>query len=215
VTAALWRASPERLANARVTQFIEWVGVHGDANIRSYDRLYAWSIEQPEAFWAAVWAFTGVRAAKRGDVVLADGHMMPGARWFPEARLNFAENLLRRRDDGIAIHFRGEDRARASLSHARLYEQVSVLARALREAGIRSGDRVAAYMPNMPETIVGMLAATSIGAVWSSCSPDFGVQGVIEGDHTVFGLKLHDGLVVRDHVGRGGQQGNAQQTEKQ
>ncbi|MGB5562657.1 MAG: acetoacetate--CoA ligase [Sedimenticolaceae bacterium] len=180
MTAALWRASPERLAGARVTQFIEWVDGHGDASIRSYDRLYAWSIEQPEAFWAAVWAFTGVRAAKRGDVVLADGHMMPGARWFPEARLNFAENLLRRRDDTIAIHFRGEDRARSSLSHARLYEQVSVLARALREAGIRPGDRVAAYMPNMPETIVGMLAATSIGAVWSSCSPDFGVQGVID-----------------------------------
>jgi acetoacetyl-CoA synthetase len=168
------------VAGARVTRFIELVNARHGAAIRSFGGLYDWSIAEPQAFWSAVWDFSGVQAATRGEVILSDGDRMPGAHWFPDARLNFAENLLRRRDDALAMHFRGEDAVRRSLTFAELYQQVAQLAQALRAQGVGPGDRVAAYMPNMPETIVAMLATTSIGALWSSCSPDFGVQGVVD-----------------------------------
>jgi len=119
-------------------------------------------------------------AETRGERALVDGGRMPGARWFPDARLNFAENLLRRQDGEAAIIFHGEDRVRRGLTFQELYDQVSRLAQALRAAGVGRGDRVAGYVPNMPETVVAMLATTSLGAVWSSCSPDFGVQGVLD-----------------------------------
>ena len=112
--------------------------------------------------------------------MILDDDRMPGARWFPEARLNFSENLLRRRDDADAIVFWGEDRVRRRLSHRQLYDQVARVARALHESGVRAGDRVAAILPNMPETVVAMLASASLGATWCSCSPDFGVQGVVD-----------------------------------
>jgi len=180
MTAPLWQPSAERIAGARVTRFVEQVNASHGTAIGSFGQLYDWSIAQPQAFWAAVWDFTAVQAGTRGKAVLRDGDRMPGAHWFPDARLNFAENLLRRRDDSIAIHFRGEDKVRRSLSYAQLHAQVSSLALALRAAGLQPGDRVAAYMPNMPEAVIGMLATASIGAIWSSCSPDFGVQGVLD-----------------------------------
>jgi acetoacetyl-CoA synthetase len=156
--------------------------VESDWNITIADfaSLYRFSIDETEKFWQSFKDFAGVIAETWGTVVLEHGDHMPGARWFPGARLNFAENLLKRRDEGDALIFRGEDRVRRRMSYAELYAETSRLAQAMREAGITAGDRIAGMMPNMPETVIAMLAATSIGAVWSSCSPDFGVDGVID-----------------------------------
>jgi acetoacetyl-CoA synthetase len=175
----LWTPSPERIARANLTQFMLDVRERHGFHARDYRELYEWSVGEREQFWRTVWEYAGV-IGEPGNVVLADGDRMPGARWFPQARLNFAENLLRRRDDHTALVFWGEGRVRRSVSCAELHALVSRFAQALRASGVRAGDRVAGYMPNMPETVVAMLAATSIGAVWSSCSPDFGVQGVLD-----------------------------------
>jgi acetoacetyl-CoA synthetase len=131
-------------------------------------------------FWQSVWAFCGVIGDMGAGPYLADADKMPGALWFSNARLNFAQNLLRRRDHDTALVFWGENKVRRKLSFAQLYDQVSATAQALRAMGVKPGDRVAAFMPNMPETVVALLATTSIGAIWSSCSPDFGVQGVLD-----------------------------------
>ncbi|BAK74888.1 acetoacetyl-CoA synthase [Pseudogulbenkiania sp. NH8B] len=172
----LWRPSaPCRLDAFRA----EVAREHGIA-LDDYDALYEWSLREPAAFWQALWRFAGVRASREADTVLQDGERMPGARWFVGARLNFAANLLRRRDDGVALAFYGEDRVRATWSWRRLYDTVSRLAQALRAQGVGPGDRVAGLVPNMPETVAAMLAAASLGAVWSSCSPDFGVAGVLD-----------------------------------
>ena len=146
----------------------------------SYEALDRWAADTPEDFWPLVWDFAGVLAKHKGESVVLDADCMPGARWFPEARLNFAENLLRRRDEKTALVFWGEDAVRRRISYAGLYADVARLAAALREEGVGPGDRVAGLLPNMPEAIIGMLATASIGAVWSSCSPDFGVQGVLD-----------------------------------
>ncbi len=176
----LWQPSPEQVATANVTRFAAMVREHHGVDADTYAMLHRWSIEDRSAFWSAIWDY-GEVVGDRGDgPVLVDGDRMPGAKWFPGARLNFAENLLRRRDDTPAILFRGEDRVRYALSFRRLHDMVAVVAQALCEAGVTRGDRVAGYMPNLPETVVAMLATTSIGAIWSSASPDFGVQGVVD-----------------------------------
>jgi acetoacetyl-CoA synthetase len=149
-------------------------------HLSDYGALYRSSIDEPEAFWTALWDFCGVQAAERGTVVVRDADRMWRARFFPDARLNFAENLLRRRDEGDAIVFRGEDRVRRRLSFRELYDEVSRTAAALRALGVRPGDRVAGYLPNLPETVVAALGTAAIGAIWSSCSPDFGVPGVVD-----------------------------------
>ncbi len=176
---ALWRPSAERIATAEITRFTAFVNQTWNARAVDYPSLHHWSVRYPEQFWDAVWGFAGIVAETKGDTVVEKEHRMPGARWFSEARLNYAENLLRRRDDAEAIVFWGEDRVRRSLSHARLYDIVSVLAQALADVGVSRGDRVAGYLPNMPEAITAMLATASLGAVWSSCSPDFGVRGAV------------------------------------
>jgi acetoacetyl-CoA synthetase len=145
-----------------------------------YHDLYAWSVEDLEGFWEAVWDFCGVIHEGARGPVLVDGDKMPGARFYPEVRLNFAENLLRRRDGHDAIVFWGEDKVRRRLSYAELHDLVTRTAAALAGLGVGDGDRVAGFMPNMPETVVAMLATASLGAIWSSCSPDFGVQGVLD-----------------------------------
>jgi acetoacetyl-CoA synthetase len=152
---------------------------HG-VDVPDYASLHRWSVDHLEDFWSTLWDFAGIVAQTRGEIALADGDKMPGARFFPDARLNFAENLLRRRDAGEAIVFRGETRVAKRLSHRELYDAVSRMAQALRAAGVVEGDRVAAYLPNLPETVIAMLAAASVGAIWTSCSPDFGPQGVID-----------------------------------
>ncbi|MBT3170914.1 MAG: AMP-binding protein, partial [Rhodospirillaceae bacterium] len=150
------------------------------ASFDNFEALYDWSIREPEKFWLSMWDFAGIIAETRGARTLINGDKMPGAEWFPDARLNYAENLLRRRDDGDAMVFWGEEKVRRRLSFAELHDRVSRLAQALRARGIGEGDRIAGYLPNMPETIIAMLATASLGAVWSSCSPDFGAQGVLD-----------------------------------
>ena len=146
----------------------------------SYRDLYGWSVREPEKFWKSVWTFCKVEAETQGDPTLLHGDRMPGARFFPNARLNYAENLLRRRDDSEAIVFWGEDKVKRRLTGDQLYDRVSQLVQAMLRMGIRPGDRIAGYVPNMPETVIAMLATASIGAIWSSCSPDFGARGVID-----------------------------------
>jgi acetoacetyl-CoA synthetase len=180
MTNMLWQPSAARIVEANVTAFRKKVAQDHQLDLADYESLYRWSVEQPERFWSSVWDDGEVIAATRGQTVLDNGDRMPGARWFPQARLNFAENLLRKRDDSDALVFWGEDKVRRRLSHAELYEQVSRMAQALRAMGVGIGDRVAGYMPNMPETVTAMLATTSIGATWCSCSPDFGVNGVVD-----------------------------------
>jgi acetoacetyl-CoA synthetase len=176
----LWTPSPDRVAASQLTAFAERVGERHGVNARDYASLHGWSVEQPAAFWSAVWDYAGVVAETRGERALVDPQRMPGARFFPDARLNFAENLLRRRDGADAIVFWGESRVRRRLSNRELYDTVARLAQALKAEGVGPGDRVAGFLPNMPEAVIGMLAAASLGATWSSCSPDFGVQGVLD-----------------------------------
>ncbi len=180
MTAPLWTPSPERRAQANLTAFAALVAERHGVRYDNYPDLYAWSVREPEQFWSALWDFCGVVAETKGERVLVDGHRMPGAQWFPDARLSYAENMLRRRDDAPAMIFRGENKVRRTLSFADVYDTVSRLAQALLSEGVKPGDRVAAIVSNMPEAIIGMLAANSIGAIWSSCSPDFGVQGVLD-----------------------------------
>ena len=161
-------------------RFLERVRDRLNSSVTDYDGLYHWSLDHPETFWRELWDFAGVIGDGPGDIGTEHWPQMPGTRWFPEARLNFAENLLRRRDEGTAIVFAGEDGARRALSYQALYAEVARTAQALKDAGVQPGDRVAGYLPNLPETVIAMLAAASLGAVWSSCSPDFGVQGVLD-----------------------------------
>ncbi|MBO0756969.1 MAG: acetoacetate--CoA ligase, partial [Bradyrhizobiaceae bacterium] len=175
----LWTPSPERIAGTQVVAFMEEVNRRHGVALENYRDLHAWSISHPELFWDQVWDFCGVigdKSARR----LIDGDRMPGAQFFPDARLNFAENLLRRSDDREALVFRGEDKCTYRWTFAELSAQVSRLQQALQGAGVGVGDRVAGMMPNLPETIAAMLAVTSIGAIWSSCSPDFGERGVLD-----------------------------------
>ncbi|MCH7702011.1 MAG: acetoacetate--CoA ligase [Planctomycetes bacterium] len=176
----MWTPSAERLKRANLTAFMKEVNAEFGPGLATYSALYDWSIAAPEQFWPAVWRFGGIIADTMGDTVVRDADKMPGARWFPEARLNFAENLLRFRDNQQALVFWNEQGWQAVLTYAELFDQVTRLAAALRAMGVAPGDRVAAFMPNMPEAVVAMLAAASIGALWSSCSPDFGVRGVMD-----------------------------------
>jgi acetoacetyl-CoA synthetase len=176
----LWQPSSERRAAANLTAFMEQVKLDWEVSFQDYGDLYRWSCDEIEKFWRSVWRFGGIIADTPGSVVLQDPHRMPGARFFPQARLNFAENLLRRTGTEDAIVFWGEDRVRRPLSYDELTDQVGRLARAFSEMGVVAGDRVAAFMPNVPETMIAMLAATSIGAVFTSCSPDFGAAGVLD-----------------------------------
>jgi len=169
----LWQPNPATVGATRMAQFMQATG-HG-----RYADLWQWSVDQPEAFWPKIWDFCGA-VGEPGSVVLRDGDKMPGARWFPEAKLNFAENLLQHRDDGEALVFWGEDKVKRRLSRAELYREVARFQAFLVANGVGEGDRVAGYLPNLPETLIAMLAATSLGAIWSSASPDFGVQGVLD-----------------------------------
>ncbi len=198
----LWTPSAERVAAANMTAFTRRIEQKHHLALSEYGDLYRWSIAQREAFWTELWEYASI-VGERGPRTLVDGAMMPGARWFPDARLNFAENLLAARtadDPGDALVFWGEDKTKRRLSHAELYRAVAGAAAGLRSAGVQTGDRVVAYMPNMPETIIAMLATAAIGAVWSSCSPDFGVRGVIDR----FGQITPTVLFVADSYCQGG-----------
>jgi acetoacetyl-CoA synthetase len=176
----LWTPSEERIKQANMTRFMEFVSQKFGEVFTSYDDLYQWSIENIPDFWAAMWEFGEIRASQNYNVVVDDLNKMPGAQWFIGAKLNFAENLLRYRDDHIALIFKGEVHDPVRITYAELYDRVARLAKSLRETGVAAGDRVAGFMPNMMETVIAMLAATSVGATWSSCSPDFGIKGVLD-----------------------------------
>jgi acetoacetyl-CoA synthetase len=178
--APIWTPSAGRIDGAVITRFARELAGRAGLEIRGYDELYRYSIDRPAEFWSAVWDFCGVRASERGREVVRHLDRMPGAEFFPDARLNFAENLLRRRDERDALVFQGEGRVRRRMTFRELYDAVSRMAQAFRAAGLAPGDRVGGYVPNVPEAIVAALAAHCIGAVWSSCSPDFGVQGVLD-----------------------------------
>jgi acetoacetyl-CoA synthetase len=160
--------------------FMQYVNARYGMSLANYGELYDWSIEESPVFWETLWAFSEVIHSRSYDQVVDDINKMPGARWFEGARLNFAENLLQYRDDHIALSFKGETRRTVSITYNELYQQVARLAQSMRDMGIQPGDRVAGFMPNMIETVVAMLAATSVGAIWSSCSPDFGIKGVLD-----------------------------------
>ena len=176
----MWEPSQALIEHSNLTAFARQAVRRWKLKLNTYPAFYDWSVEHPEQFWDSVWDSCGVIASKKGARVLVDGDRMPGAKWFPEARLNFAENMLRRRDDADAFVFWDETGFRRRISHAALQAEVSRVAQAMRAEGLVAGDRVAAFIPNMPETAVLALAAISIGAVWSSCSPDFGTDGVLD-----------------------------------
>ncbi|MCD8562920.1 MAG: acetoacetate--CoA ligase, partial [Alphaproteobacteria bacterium] len=175
----LWEPSPARAASSLLSDFKTRIEAKIGKPLEGYAGLWQWSVDNSPEFWSECWDYCGV-IGEKGAVILKDGDKMPGAQFFPEAQLNYAENLLRRRDDKPAIIFRAEKGEDRILSAAQLYDQVSLWAQAFKDAGIQPGDRVAGYMPNMPETIIAMLAASSLGAIWSSASPDFGVQGLVD-----------------------------------
>jgi acetoacetyl-CoA synthetase len=170
----IWTPDPARAARSALAGFMQRAGGFAD-----YASLHRWSVERSEDFWSHVWDFCAVQGDK-GARTLVDGDRMPGAKWFPDARLNFAQNLLRQADDSDAIVFWGEDKVKKRLSRRQLHALVSRLQQALAAAGVRKGDRVAGYLPNLPESVAAMLATASLGATWSSCSPDFGVRGVLD-----------------------------------
>jgi acetoacetyl-CoA synthetase len=176
----LWTPSTELIQQSNITHFIAAVNARYHKNLQSYNDLYRWSVEAVPDFWAALWDFAGIIASHPYDTVVEDLSVFPGARWFPGARLNFAENLLRFRDDHPALIFHGETHASFTLTYRQLYESVVRFALSLQDLGVRAGDRVAAYMPNRPETVTAMLAASSLGAVWSSCATDIGAPAALE-----------------------------------
>ena len=176
----LWTPSEEQIQDSNMYRFMTGVNRKYQKNFTTYPELWQWSVDHIPEFWAEMWDFAGVIASRPCDEVIDDVTRMPGTRWFKGARLNFAENLLRYRDDETAIVFRGEDQVRRRLTYAELYDEVARTAASLRALGLKPGDRVVGFMPNMPESIIAMLAAASLGAVWSSCSPDFGIKGVLD-----------------------------------
>ena len=177
--APLWSPRPEQVAATRLTAFGRAARELGAPPVDDYLQFHRWSIEQPEAFWTAIWDFCGVQG-ERGGRVLADGGRMPGAAFFPDARLNFTTNVLGAADDSVAIVATSESRPERTITRAELARDVARAAAAFRRAGVKKGDRVAAVVANTPETIVAALGAAAIGAVWSSCSPDFGVRGILD-----------------------------------
>ncbi len=176
----LWSPSAERREATALVQFRRLAEQASGRTFPDYESLWRWSIDDRASFWSLVWNFAGVRASRTWETVLDNGDAMPGARWFTGARLNYAENLLRKRDDSMAIVCRGEGDRRRALTFRELHDAVAAMSAWLAGRGVRRGDRVAGYLPNLPETIVAKLATASLGAVWSSSSPDFGTRGVLD-----------------------------------
>ena len=201
VAKPIWEPGTQRVEAANISRFMRFVREQtGNDDIRRYQPLYEFSIRQPEKFWQLVWEFCGIRATGDFDEVLIDGDKMPGAKWFPRVRLNFAQNLLRYKDDRVALIARNEWGHKREITYRELHVEVGKLAHALKAAGVGIGDRVAGFLPNIPEAVIAMLATASLGAVWSSCSPDFGTQGVVDR----FGQIAPKVLFTADAYGYGG-----------
>ena len=176
----LWQPNENRIRNANLTGFIKAIENDWNVQLGNFEELYDFSIKEQDKFWISLKDFTNIIAETWGNTVQKNPGCMPGTNFFPDARLNFAENLLKRRDNHDAIVFNGENKIFYRLTYSELYNQVSKLRQALISLGLSPGDRVAGYLANTPEAVIAMLATTSIGAIWSSCSPDFGTQGVLE-----------------------------------
>ncbi|MEP7244918.1 MAG: acetoacetate--CoA ligase [Gammaproteobacteria bacterium] len=176
----IWSPSAERVADANTTRFVTCINARRALRLKTHADLYQWSIEHPADFWVELARFADVRADWGNGPPVQDAGRMPGARFFPTARLNFAENLLRFRDRQPALVFRNDRGSRRELSYLELHEEVARVAAGLRAVGVVAGDRVTGFLPNLPEATIAMLAAASIGAIWSSCSPDFGMGGVLD-----------------------------------
>ncbi|MHC4597466.1 MAG: AMP-binding protein, partial [Planctomycetota bacterium] len=211
----LWTPDPEKAKATQMHRFMEKAHEKGFIPVTGWNALYRWSVEDIEAFWPFLWETMGVIASKKWDTVLEE-RKMPGARWFRGARLNFAENLLRFHDDRTALLSLDESGKASEISYAELHNRVARCAAALRDAGVRQGDRVAGFLPNIPHAVIAMLAATSLGAIWSSCSPDFGIQGVLDrfgqiepkvlftADAYAYNGKTFDSMVrIADLLGKG------------
>lgn len=180
MTNALWQPDSSRIQKANLTRFTQLINEKYGQTLSDYSSLYQWSIHNSEAFWSEMWDFGDIISQQKGTEILSDADKMPGALWFPESRLNYAQNLLKFRDDTVAMVFRGEKGQRQTITYRELYLKVAQLAAGLKSAGVRPGDRVAGFVPNCIETVIAMLATASLGAVWSSCSPDFGINGVLD-----------------------------------
>ncbi|MHA1195280.1 MAG: acetoacetate--CoA ligase [Promethearchaeota archaeon] len=176
----LWEPSDEWIKNAEITRFINFVNNNYGQNIKGAKELYKWSVDDIPNFWAAMWDFAGIIASKKYDKVVEDLNKFPGTKWFPGARLNFAENLLKYKDDQLAFIFQGETKVSRQMTYGELNKVVVRLAKSLKELGIKTGDRVVSYIPNLIETPIAMLAATSIGAVWASCGAELQPSAVID-----------------------------------
>jgi acetoacetyl-CoA synthetase len=176
----LWQPDTEKMKQSQMWEFLQLIVEKYDLPKANYAALHRWSVAHPDAFWGEFWDYTEVVHSRKAEKVVDDAHKMPGARWFEGARLNFAENLLQHRGGQTAIIFRGEQGEERRLSRDELYAEVCRIADGLRAAGVKPGDRIAAFMPNLPETVIAMLAAASLGAIWSSSSPDFGIKGVLD-----------------------------------
>ncbi|HKL00994.1 MAG TPA: acetoacetate--CoA ligase [Desulfotignum sp.] len=176
----LWEPSEDRIKSTNMYRFMTIVNEKYNKHFTDYPQLWEWSVENLEDFWATAWDFLDIKASVPYEKVIQDKDKMPGATFFKGSKLNFAENLLRCRDDRTALVFRGEDAVRRTLTYNQLYDEVAKTAASLKAMGVGPGDRVVGFVPNMPESIIAMLAAASLGAVWSSCSPDFGIKGVLD-----------------------------------
>jgi acetoacetyl-CoA synthetase len=176
----LWQPTEEQVRKTNMYRFMKVINDKYNKNFKEFTTLYDWSVENIPEFWETMWEFADIICSKSYDQVIDDVSKMPGARWFSGAQLNFAENLLRHRDNRTALIFKGEGQESIRISYAELYDEVARLAQALKETGVKAGDRVVGFIPNMPAATIAMLGATSLGATWSSCSPDFGLKGVLD-----------------------------------
>ncbi|MCK5162062.1 MAG: acetoacetate--CoA ligase, partial [Desulfobacula sp.] len=180
MTKLLWQPSEDRIKTTNMYRFMNLVNKKFNKDLKEYSSLWEWSVDNLEDFWATTWDFMNIKASQSYDKAIDDPAKMPGAKFFVNSKLNFAENLLQFKNDNLALIFRGEDLIRRTLTYNQLYDEVAKTAASLKALGVKKGDRVVGFVPNMPESIVAMLAATSLGAIWSSCSPDFGIKGVLD-----------------------------------
>ncbi|MHA1293393.1 MAG: AMP-binding protein [Promethearchaeota archaeon] len=176
----LWEPSEDWIKNAEITRFINFVNDNYGQNIKGGKELYKWSVESISNFWDAMWKFAEIIASKPYDKVVEDLNVFPGTKWFPGAKLNFAENLLKFKDDQLAFIFQGETKVSKQMTYAELNKIVARLAKSLKETGVKPGDRVVSYIPNLIETPIAMLAATAIGATWASCGAELQPSAVID-----------------------------------
>ena len=176
----LWTPSNEQIKNANLTKYMNFLSEEYNLKFKNYDELWKWSVKNREDFWSSFWDFSGIIASKKWDTILENPNDMLESKWFQGATLNYAENLLKYRDEKTALTFKGEAQSAIKITYDELYNKVSRLQKSMKKDGIGIGDRVVGFMPNMIETVVAMLATSSLGAIWSSCSPDFGIKGVLD-----------------------------------